>query len=115
MIEFYQGIYMFGKAKDLAKMLQNANSLRANMEQAKDQLSKTVFSSSHDGIDIKMTGAYQIVDIAINNVSDVNTVINAIKVAHTDCINQIAKASQEQIQSLSKDFNIGDLLDSNDK
>lgn len=106
---------MFGKAKNLASMLKNAQSLQKNMEQAKDQLSKTVFSSSQSGLDLKMTGGYQLVDIATNGITDINTIISAIKAAHSDCINQIAKASQDQIQNLSKDFNLDDLLGSDDK
>jgi DNA-binding protein YbaB len=104
---------MFGKAKNIASMLKNAQSLQKNMEEAKNKLANTVFSSKN-GV-LSMTGGYQIVDINLHGLTDNTQVANAFKEAHQDCILQIAKSSEEQIKNMSKDFNLDGLLEDSDK
>ena len=99
--------------KNLAGMLKNAKSMQKNIEEAKEKISKTVFSSEANGLTMQMTGGYQLLDINPGPLQDKTEIINAIKQAHTDCIMQIAKTSQDQIQNLSKDLNLDDLLGGN--
>lgn len=106
---------MFKNMKNIAGMLKNAQALQKNMEEAKAKITSTVFNASHGGVELAMGGNYQILDINPGNVTDIKELIEAIKACHSDCIAQIAKVSEEQITNLSKDFNMDDLLGSDDK
>lgn len=106
---------MFNKAKDLASMLKNAKALQSNMEEAKKQLASTVFTSKSDAVELSINGVYQIQSLVITEGTSASDAAAAVVAAYNDCLTQINRASEEQIKNLSKDFNIGDLIGTDDK